>query len=121
MDFAIGRGDSNTGAEMVVKHPGTGEKTDAKIRLAGMDSDVFKKASRDMRDRVAKKIDEGDAWAGVLVACTLGWSGVELEGKSYAFSPSNAKSLYSACPWLADQVERFISDRGHFYSPCASS
>lgn len=126
------------GADLIIEHPVTGkpigdidQKTGAlvkvlKIKLAGKDSDVHKAQSRKMLNRrlnnqktrrnSAMTVEElEEEGLGMLVACTLGWENVELEGKELPFSAENARMVYTKFPWIREQVDAFIGERENFF------
>lgn len=119
--------DLSDAATMEVRHPGTGSVlTDGDgdpvaIRLYGTDSDAYLNGRRMMVNRAVRKGGrtqtaeefEEDAIS-LLAACTAGWSGIDLDGKPFAYNAANAKTLYRRFPWLRDQVDAFIGDRANF-------
>lgn len=50
----------------------------------------------------------------LAVVCTKAWVGWEDGGKEYPYSKKNALDLYTRLPFVRDQVEDFIHDRGNF-------
>ena len=110
------------GAELEVLHPISGEKLGIAIRLAGTDSAVHRKATTAIASRRTKggfrrNINLDDLQAEsieILARCTLGWSGVVLDGKDVPPSKEAAAALYTRFPWLREQVETFISDRANY-------
>lgn len=115
---------SNEGAELAIYAP-DGEKTDIVIRLAGVDSDVYRKASRKQRDKRLQNLqkrgkqkltsaeldEEGIA---LLAACTLGWENLEENGQPLECTRENAERLYHDYPDVRQQVDAFIGDRANF-------
>lgn len=125
---------SEKGAVMVVRHPADGVPlTDASgaevtLVLAGQDSERCRSARRaaanrrlkdqvaGLRSQVTREEIENDNLE-VLVACTLGWSGMVEAGVALTFSADNARKVYKRLPWLAEQAEAFIQDRAVFLKP----
>lgn len=121
---------SDEGADMHLEHPVTGERLfnddgDAMvIRLIGRDSKRFraknaqianrKMAKRNNRNSVEELDSDG---AELLAACTLGWSGLALNGEPLPFSEQNALKLYTnpGYRWIREQVDTFIADRANFF------
>ena len=113
--------------EMAVRHPVTGEPTDAVILVAGVDSEQYQTAQRQAWERRLDRSSQGRAkptfeefeqdGLELLVACTLGWRGLVKEGQELAYSPAAARKLYSdpRYVWLRTQVDRFIGDRANFF------
>jgi len=128
---------SQEGQTLELRHPieGTVLKTDKgkpiTITLVGTDSDVFRKAQRSILDRrlnqkgktklSAAELEEEAVTT--LISCTLGWSGIVLDGEELAFNKDNVRKLYSRTdlPWIRDQVDEFIADRANFLKPSATS
>ena len=112
---------ANEGVWMNLEHPVTGEPLEVKIKLAGVDSDYYKKELRRQQNKRFKKgfrkmnAEELESETiGLLVACTLDWEGVELEGQALECNPENARKIYKRFPWIKEQVDNFINDRANF-------
>ena len=112
---------ANEGVWMNLEHPVTGEPLDVKIKLAGVDSDYYKKELRKQQNKKFKKgfrklsAEELEAdTIELLVACTLDWEGVELEGQALECNPENVRKIYKRFPWIREQVDNFINDRANF-------
>lgn len=101
-----------SGAELQVKNPVTGELTDFYITIAGVDSKTYREALRNYQRAIVSK-KEADELE-LLVAVTKGWRGLESEGKPVEFSADKARELYENAPPIAQQVDRFIVDRRNF-------
>lgn len=129
MDMQRFKGKADAGAEMVVVDPGTGEPTDAVIRLAGADSQAWRRANHELatrllkssRGKIDKAFDEREAnTAEMLASVTLGWQNIEEMGKELVYTPEAAKKLYLVYPWLAEQADNFIGNRANFFRPIAA-
>lgn len=116
---------ADKGADLSLEHPVTGEELGITITLLGTDSAVYRNHARELqRARIAKmaksrnkKIDFSvteDEEADALAVCTVGWSGVVLNGKELEFSHDAAVDLYVSYPWIKEQVDAFIGDRANF-------
>jgi hypothetical protein len=117
------------GAVMTVTHPATGvpleqdDGTPVTITLAGTDSERFRRAERQALNRrlqgprrnqnVTAEELEANGING-LVACTLAWSGIVLDGESLACTPDNARLVYKRLPWLREQANEFTGQRANF-------
>lgn len=119
------RSAANTGADLHLKHPATGEllfckdgETPFVVRVLGRDSDAVQAASRECAKRRTKgEIDEAEAGAIVLVAAVCGWSDeMELDGEPLPYSPENAKKLMvdPRTDWIAEQVTPFSLGRKNY-------
>ena len=112
------------GSEMVVVHPVTFEPLKdekgniATIRLAGMDSATYRKAS----NAIANRRTKGNRFAKMTVErfesdglelickCTLAWSNLMIGGKV----PKTPNELYEGRKWLKEQADTFIHDRANY-------
>lgn len=126
---------AEAGVEMTVRHPVSGEALSAgdgsavKLRLAGLDSERFERASavlaaaRLAEERRAPQPDAGadgltrTERARLLALVTVDWRGVALDGEALACTAENAERLYLRLPWLLDQADRFVADRANFLPP----
>lgn len=110
------------GADLRIRSPRDGKPTDLVIRIRGMDSKAWREQQRKnmqklIEAKAAGKISEVDTFAmdvEMAVAVTIGWEGLQKEGKPYPFNPKNARALYSKSPPLVDQVQEFIAKRENF-------
>lgn len=110
-------------ADVRIKSPVTGAPTAMVVTLAGPEHPDRKRITmakqRRMRAGLAKtgRLQVGDPEEDaaeeidLLVACTLGWSGVAVP-----FSPAAARALYSDPKrrWLLDQLQAALSERELF-------
>lgn len=110
---------ANKGAVINIVHPSTGDDLGMKITVAGSDSDLYRKAQRKiMNKRLAEKkmktrVEEIENESLELLAqCTMSWEGVKEGGMDILCTPENAKRLYKTYPWLKEQVDTAITDRG---------
>jgi len=97
------------------------------IKLLGTDSKVWRNMNRDrsrelsykMQKKRKKQIDftmsEEDTCE-MLAACTLGWEGIEVNGKTLEFSIEAACEMYIDHLWIREQVDAFIGDRANFFT-----
>jgi hypothetical protein len=120
-------GASDEGAVMELRHPVTGialvqdDGTAVSIRLAGMDSGRFRKQQRANTDRRLRGSRRGvtgtemDAEGlELLVAVTLGWTGIEIDGERPEANAVNVRKVYTKFPWIREQVDNFVGDRANF-------
>lgn len=112
---------SNDGEWLELEHPVTGEPLGIKIKLAGVDSDIYKKQLRKLQDRrlrkglrtiTAEEFEEEQLQ--LLVACTLDWKGMIYEGKELEPTKENIRMIYEKFGWIREQVDNFIGDRRNF-------
>lgn len=108
----------NDGAEMMVKDM-HGKDTEIYIRVAGVDSEAWRGGLRKAQRRVLESTVNGDGEekidAALLLAnATLGWRGITANGEELPFSRDEALKLYRNAPYIADQVDRFLSSRANF-------
>lgn len=119
---------ANAGAVLELAHPTTGtplrnEAGEAlTITLLGVDSDAYRKAQRAAQNkRLAKRggikltAEELEAESiETLAACTVAWANIEFEGRALECNRANAVKLYTALPWVREQVDAFMGDRANF-------
>ena len=112
------------GADMPVLHPVTLEpiKDDtgnpAIIRLAGMDSAIYRKAANSIANRRTKgnrptkmtaERFEADSLE-LICKCTLAWSNLVIGGKA----PKTPEEIYEGRKWLKEQADQWIHDRANY-------
>lgn len=114
-------------AVLTVLHPQTGEETAMKITLSSPDSAAFRQKMNRMQDsamREAVRRPKGKIMTaeeqqrlGIksLVAATLRWEGVAMNGEALPCDMENAHMVYEAYPWLREQVSAFQGDRQNFF------
>lgn len=113
---------ADDGAVLELLHPVSGQTLGVQIRLIGADSENYRKAMRsaaakrvNSRSRTALSPEELDREAlNILAQATLGWEGVVIDGETVSFSRDQAVGLYKRFPWIREQVEAFVNDRGNF-------
>jgi hypothetical protein len=119
---------SNEGAWITLKHPATGEELSGRIKIVGKDSTKFTqlseefkrktledmKSNRTMSQRLENAQEQSDS---ILVACTLDWDGMMLDGKDLEFTESNVKMVYNRFNWIKEQIDVAIADRANFLTP----
>lgn len=107
-----------------LKHPATGAAFGATITLAGPEHPVRQRflmdRTRRMRAAVRKSgkldvtdpLDDREEETDYLVACTLGWSGLERGGMAVAFDAAAARQLYTdpKRQWLRSQVKAALDE-----------
>lgn len=118
---------AETGAILEVLHPVENTPLGIKITLAGADSDIFRQFTNKTGNKRMQRMkpnqfrppsaeEQEEAGLGLLAACTLAWEGVVVDGQEMPCSKDNAKALYRRFPWIREQVDTFIGDRGNFLS-----
>lgn len=130
--FEISEFETVDAADMPVKNPKTGKmvmvdkNSPVTIRLAGRDSEIYRRISRYLAHMRAETAlaDGGDASPSdealenealdLLSALTLGWTGITANREPYPFSEENARKLYERLPWLREEVDRFVGNRANF-------
>ena len=123
---------ADRGADMHLEHPVSGAPllTDAgepiTIRLLGNDSREFRAAIGELAEKQAGKrrqsLDAAEAHSCELLArLTTGWHGLVFNGETLSFTRENAARLYRERPWIREQADRFIGDRGNFFKGGATA
>jgi len=118
---------AEAGADCHILHPDTGAEMGIVITLRGAESEVFKRnfwaqVNRERAKQAAQRgivqaidPDKAEAEASELLAdCTMGWSGVVLDGAELPFSRANAITLYARFGWLRKQVDAFITNEANY-------
>ena len=119
MDLAdlFTRSTAETGVEMKLLHPGTGEvikNDDGKewvMTVAGTDSDRWKATIRTAARKRGQSSDDGIETMSSLV---IGWKNLVLNKEPLKFTPQAAIKLLTDYPWIRDQVNSFASERANF-------
>jgi hypothetical protein len=121
---------ANIPAEVVIKHPVTGEPTDVSIFVVGTDSTAaqacldkqqalrFKEMTKGDGEMVIPEFDaqqNRESFLDLLVVCTTGWKNMAWKGEELAYSPENARMIYSKVPTIRDQVNKATGSRKLFF------
>lgn len=129
---------ADEGVPVTILHPATNQPlrdddgNDVTITVMGQDSQAFQQAKRRamnrrmaaMRGGRGAKLTAEELEAeniATLVACTVGWSGLALEGKPLTFDAKNVRMVYERFPWIREQVDEFIGDRANFLMTSSQS
>lgn len=106
------------GADLVLKHPATGERLDAVLRVIGRDSPSVAAAMLDIERRKAsgEVFDKEAEGIELLLAVIKGWRGVEFDGEALEYTPDNARKLLTdpRTSWIGEQVAPFSLSRRNF-------
>jgi hypothetical protein len=110
------------GAELSLVHPVTGEELGVYLRIAGKDSEIHLRAIRQLADKRSKKHLRNKLTAEdverdsmeIRARVTLSWRGVVLDGEELPCNRENALALYRRFPWIVEQVDEFVYDRGNY-------
>lgn len=115
---------ADEGAVMEVRHPFTDEvfmngDKPVTITVRGSQSDtvrsIYKKHQNAAQN--GRKVNVEKAGMEILVAATIGWSGVAWEGEPLPFNEKNAAKLYGERDFIAQQVLAFMNDADNFFTP----
>jgi len=114
--------DHETGGEVNILSPVTGDETDVFIKVQGADSKVWRAHKRKqtmqmISARADGKEDDLDYEAmdiEALADVTLEWRGITVDGDEYECTQENARKLYENSPSIVAQLLVFISDRENF-------
>ena len=102
-----------TGSEMRVKGP-DGKFLDMYIMLRGIDSLTARQAINEVKRTIAKGGDREQAEVEAVVKFTLGWRGFMNGDKEWEFTEDHARQLYTKAPYIREQADLFVSERGNF-------
>jgi hypothetical protein len=108
------------GAEMRVYNEKLGQMSDVYITVRGIDSDAYREAIQvqrlaaftDSYSRERTVITERER--DLAVAATIGWKGLEKNGKELEFNEKECLNLYKQAPYIVDQVIKFAEKRANF-------
>ena len=121
---------SESGIEIELVHPATGEGLDAWVRVRGKDSRTVQNHARkvvnDMqkREKIAKgKNKDADLSIEELemlaveraVVRIISWRGIEEDGQSVPFTVENATRILKDNPWIREQVLENSDDLTGFF------
>lgn len=113
--------DQDRGAELVIKHPVTGEPmADVVLIVAGPDSDVQRRARLKQSDalmayRGRPPADEFDRMEiDRLARCVVGWR-VKRDGEAVRFAFTAVVQLLTDFPFIREQVEAFAKSRVDYF------
>ena len=94
------------------------------IRVRGSDSPTFRTVDHRVNGtstlrvkRGGVRIDNAEAERKrieVMAGCTISWDGIEEDGAPLECTVKTAIRVYTAYPWLGDQVSAFMDDRTNF-------
>lgn len=108
------------GADLVVKHPVTGEAMDIVLTIAGPDSDVQRRARLKMHDAFyayrgnPPAADLETLNTERLARCIVGWR-VKRGGVDVPFTFTAAVKLLTDARFVRDQVEKFAESRVDYF------
>lgn len=113
------------GATMQLLHPVSAEPIGITFEVLGSDAPTYRKNIRKLRDMLAKAGEDDEeedperrdllSSARVAACAVRGWSGVVWQGEPLPYSFDNAVMVFSARPWVAEQVEFFRNRRANFF------
>jgi hypothetical protein len=120
---------ASRGADLHLRNPATNEPlyddeertSPVTIKLLGKDSPKWREAiHKASQERTANQVrtmtpeERQRENARIFAGITLGWSGIESDGKALRFNEANARSLYLELPWIMEQIDAFVADRANF-------
>lgn len=121
------------GAWMQINSPVDGtplkneDDTPWRIKIMGKDSPVFIKRNHEFAKtrllaaekagRLSGGADPDDlkrSTVDMMVALTVTWEGLILDEEVLEYSLLAAEKIYTQYPWLIEQLDRFVNDRGNY-------
>ena len=115
----------NKSVEIEITHPATGLGTGVFISVVGKDSDIYRSRIKAMANEILqreasgrKKVDTIDALEaknlGPLIAATIAWRNVVLDGEKLDCTPENARKIYNRILPVREQVQEAVNDISNF-------
>lgn len=113
-----------TGAELRLNHPATGEPTDIVVIVAHHESKRVRDAVLAHADRVLAEQRKGRSKNARAIydtslyqdaALVVSWDGITAAGEPYPCTIENVSRLFSQHPELRQQVREFASDNAAFF------
>lgn len=110
-----------SGTEVKISHPGTGEPLGITMQVAGPDSKrqkaataliIAERAELKLRKISAARLE--DESNRIAAASIISWSGVMEDGKVIEYSPSAAIGLLIRYPFIREQITAYSGDRANF-------
>jgi len=106
--------------EVNITHPVTKKETDIVFIVNGTDSKAYRQAVRDVTVRRMTALDENSSEFDndeieILARCTIGFKGLQIDGKEPENTLESIMDIYSDYPWLKDQVDKFIAKKSNFF------
>ncbi len=137
---------ANEGFELQLFNPGTMENLGIYITVLGRDSTEFRELQAEQNKKRMAKLAKGGSFRmgavnlteverdsiELLAACTKSWRQdvpgaaegeatslptLTLDGQELACNAANATKLYTAYPWIREQVDAGVTDRANFIKP----
>lgn len=99
------------------------------ITLLGPDSDAYTQASNILTNRALRSRGKAQITAesaltdqiSLLAKITTAWAGIKVAGETWTCNSENVKRFYRAYPFVRDQVQEFVADRGNFLKASPTS
>lgn len=121
---------AETGAQLTLRDPVSGESLDATITLLGSDSEAYRKAQAEEQERIMKRKQSGERvepseWrevaCNVLAKATIGWKNITEGEKKLECNEKNARYVYRTYPWIREQADEFVGKRANFLANSPSA
>lgn len=110
-----------SGTEVIITHPGSGEPLGIVMQVAGPDSKRQKAATAliiaertELRLRKITGARLEDEAIRIAASSIMSWSGVIENGKEIEYSPSAALGLLTRHPFIREQITSYANDRANF-------
>jgi hypothetical protein len=131
MDFAAldTKKGAEAGFEVQLAHPHTAAPLPLWIMVLGKDASLYQSTARTQNNKRIERLaranrvtltaqELADDTLDLLVTVTVAWrseNGATLDGEPFPkFSPAAVKAFYLRFPWVREQVDAAIHDRGNF-------
>jgi hypothetical protein len=110
-----------SGTEVKILHPGSGEPLGITMQVAGPDSKrqkaataliIAERAELRLRKITAARMEEEANR--IAASSIISWSGVMENGNEIEYSPSAALGLLTRYPFIREQITSYSGDRANF-------
>ena len=113
---------SDAGFRLELVHPASQDALGVFVTVAGTDSKRYADLQREVADkRLNKRGPKRNDFAfyeeearRVVAGCVMGWDGVVVDGEELPYTEANALALLERFPWIREQVQTAMGDRGNY-------
>jgi hypothetical protein len=120
------RAGANAGFWLKLRHPVTHALLPGlRLKMLGMDSDRYQAKASELLRRRQEELARGapqritpeeheERARELLAEAVVGWEGVKIDGKVVEFSEARRLEILKRFPWIYEQANLAVVDRGNF-------